>query len=123
MKLRPKTPADRGPAPLNPPLRASAGRRLSSADTSELSSSRRLRFLSVYFNLVVLQSSSFTMTESQNATLFITGTSGTISGGDWPGIGVQPGQVARISLAAYDPSRYGVVMGVVRVVGRTRRIG
>ena len=27
---------------------------------------------------------------------------------------VQPGQVARISLAAYDPSRYGVVMGVVR---------
>ena len=29
---------------------------------------------------------------------------------------VQPGQVARISLAAYDPSRYGVVMGVVRRV-------
>ena len=24
---------------------------------------------------------------------------------------VQPGQVARISLSAYDPSRYGVVMG------------
>ena len=29
---------------------------------------------------------------------------------------VQPGQVARISLAAYDPSRYGVIMGVVRRV-------
>ena len=29
---------------------------------------------------------------------------------------VQPGQVARISLSAYDPSRYGVVMGVVRRV-------
>ena len=29
---------------------------------------------------------------------------------------VQPGQVARILLAAYDPSRYGVVMGVVRRV-------
>ena len=29
---------------------------------------------------------------------------------------VQPGQMARISLAAYDPSRYGVVMGVVRRV-------
>ena len=29
---------------------------------------------------------------------------------------VQPGQVARISLAAYDPSRYRVVMGVVRRV-------
>ena len=29
---------------------------------------------------------------------------------------VQPGQVARISLAAYDPSRYGVVMGVVHRV-------
>ena len=29
---------------------------------------------------------------------------------------VQPGQVACISLAAYDPSRYGVVMGVVRRV-------
>ena len=29
---------------------------------------------------------------------------------------VQPGQVAQISLAAYDPSRYGVVMGVVRRV-------
>ena len=29
---------------------------------------------------------------------------------------VQPGQVARISLAAYDPSRCGVVMGVVRRV-------
>jgi len=33
---------------------------------------------------------------------------------------VQPGQVARISLAAYDPSRYGVIMGVVRqVAGNT----
>ena len=29
---------------------------------------------------------------------------------------MQPGQVAWISLAAYDPSRYGVVMGVVRRV-------
>ena len=29
---------------------------------------------------------------------------------------MQPGQVARISLAAYDPSRYGVVMGVARHV-------
>ena len=29
---------------------------------------------------------------------------------------VQPGQIARISLAAYDPSRYGVIMGVVRQV-------
>ncbi len=29
---------------------------------------------------------------------------------------VQPGQVTRISLAAYDPSRYGVIMGVVRRV-------
>ena len=29
---------------------------------------------------------------------------------------VQPGQVTRISLAAYDPSRYGVIMGVVRHV-------
>ena len=29
---------------------------------------------------------------------------------------VLPGQVVRISLAAYDPSRYGVVMGVVRRV-------
>ena len=29
---------------------------------------------------------------------------------------VQPGQIARISLAAYDPSRYGVIMGVVRKV-------
>ena len=34
---------------------------------------------------------------------------------------VQPGQVARISLAAYDPSRYGVVMGVVRALPRTPR--
>jgi HlyD family type I secretion membrane fusion protein len=33
---------------------------------------------------------------------------------------VQPGQIARISLAAYDPSRYGVIMGVVRkVAGNT----
>jgi len=33
---------------------------------------------------------------------------------------VQPGQVARISLAAYDPSRYGVIMGIVRqVAGNT----
>ena len=33
---------------------------------------------------------------------------------------VQPGQVARISLVAYDPSRYGVIMGVVRqVAGNT----
>ena len=33
---------------------------------------------------------------------------------------VQPGQVARILLAAYDPSRYGVVMGVVhRVASNT----
>ena len=29
---------------------------------------------------------------------------------------VQPGQIARISLAAYDPSRYGVLMGVVQRV-------
>ena len=29
---------------------------------------------------------------------------------------VQPGQIARISLAAYDPSRYGVLMGVVQSV-------
>ena len=29
---------------------------------------------------------------------------------------VRPGQVARISLSAYDPSRYGVLMGVVRRV-------
>ena len=31
---------------------------------------------------------------------------------------VQPGQVARISLAAYDPSRYGVIMGEVRRVAK-----
>ena len=29
---------------------------------------------------------------------------------------VRPGQVARISLSAYDPSRYGVLMGIVRRV-------
>ena len=33
---------------------------------------------------------------------------------------VKPGQVARISLSAYDPSRYGVLMGVVeRVANNT----
>jgi multidrug efflux pump subunit AcrA (membrane-fusion protein) len=33
---------------------------------------------------------------------------------------VQPGQIARISLQAYDPSRFGVVMGVVeRVANNT----
>lgn len=31
---------------------------------------------------------------------------------------VQPGQIARISLAAYDPSRYGVIMGEVRRVAK-----
>ena len=31
---------------------------------------------------------------------------------------VQPGQLARISLAAYDPSRYGVIMGEVRRVAK-----
>ena len=31
---------------------------------------------------------------------------------------VQPGHVARISLAAYDPSRYGVIMGEVRRVAK-----
>lgn len=36
---------------------------------------------------------------------------------------VQPGQTARISLSAYDPSRYGVLMGVVeRVANNTTQM-
>jgi len=29
---------------------------------------------------------------------------------------VKPGQIARISVSAYDPSRFGVMMGVVQRV-------
>lgn len=36
---------------------------------------------------------------------------------------VEPGQIARISLSAYDPSRYGVLMGVVeRVASNTTQL-
>ena len=36
---------------------------------------------------------------------------------------VKPGQIARISVSAYDPSRYGVIMGIVqRVANNTTQL-